>query len=173
MENKEESKTKERAGTFNRSPRTDSRPRRPEAEKRFDSNVLAINRVTRVTAGGRRMRFQAVVAIGDKKGKVGVGIGKAGSVKQAIEKAVKVAEKSMITVPLKEGLIPYSVKGKFGASEIVLKYKAKGGGLIAGSSVRVLCELAGITDASARVISRSSNKLNIAQATINAFQKLS
>ena len=173
MENKEEPKTKERSGTFNRGQKKDSRPRRPQPEKKFDSNVLNINRVTRVTSGGRRMRFQAVVAIGDKKGKVGVGIAKAGNVRQAIEKAVKVAEKSIITIPLKDGLISYSVRGKFGASEIILKYKAKGGGLTAGSSVRVLCELAGITDASARVISRSSNKLNIAQATINAFQKLS
>lgn len=172
MENKEP-KIKEEAGTFNKDRRSSGRLRRVEVEKKFDSNVLTINRVTRVTAGGRRMRFQAVVAIGDRKGGVGIGVAKGGSVKQAIEKATKSAEKSMITIPLKDGLIPYSVNGKSGASEILLKYKTKGSGLTAGSAVRILCELVGITDASARVISRSSNKLNIARATINAFQKLS
>ncbi len=169
---KKEDKNQTKVGSFNRSKKG-SRSRRPEKEKKFDSRVLEINRVTRVTSGGRRMRFQAVVALGDRKGKIGVGVAKGNNVRQAIEKANKVAEKSMITIPLKEGLIAYSVDGKFGASRIMLKDKPKGGGLVAGSSIRVLCELVGITDVSAKVLSRSSNKLNIAQATMNAFQKLS
>ncbi len=170
MENKEQ-KT-ERVGTFSRDKRPKGRPRRPEVEKRFDNEVLAINRVTRVTAGGRRMRFQAVVAVGDRKGQVGVGVAKGGSVRQAIEKANKVAEKSVMSVPVKDGLIPYSVEGRAGASKVMLKYKPKGSGLVAGTSIRVLCGLVGITDVSARVISRSRNKLNIAQATMDAFRKL-
>lgn len=172
MENKNDKK-QERAGTFNRERKPRGRARRPEAEKKFDSQVLAINRVTRVTAGGRRMRFQAVVAIGDRKGKVGLGVAKGGSVRQAIEKATSIAEKAAVLVPIKEGTISYSVEGKAGSSRVMLKYKPPGSGLTAGSSARVLCELAGIKDASTRVLSRSSNKLNIARATLDAFQKLS
>ncbi len=170
MEKKQENK-QERAGTFDRGKK-ERRPRRVDAERKYESRVLMVNRVTRVTAGGRRMRFQAVVAVGDRKGRVGVGVAKGGSVRQAIEKSTRVAEKSLLTIPVREGLIPYSVEGKSGASRIMLKYKPKGSGLVAGSAVRVLCELAGITDVSSRVLSRSGNKLNIARATMNAFQKL-
>lgn len=169
---KTEDKNQTKAGSFNRSKKG-ARSQKSEKERKFDSRVLKINRVTRVTAGGRRMRFQAVVALGDRKGKIGIGVAKGNNVRQAIEKATRVAEKSMLTIPLKEGLIAYSVEGRFRASHVLLKDKPKGGGLVAGSSVRVLCELAGITDVSAKVLSRSSNKLNIAQATMNAFQKLS
>jgi small subunit ribosomal protein S5 len=170
---KKDNKNQESVGSFAPKKRGGFRARRPESEQKYDSRVLNINRVTRVTSGGRRMRFQAVVAIGDRKGKVGIGVAKGSSVRQAIEKASKSAEKTMITVPLKDGLIAYPVYGKAGASKVMLKDKPKGGGLVAGSAIRVLCELAGITDVSAKVLSRSSNKLNIAQATINALQQLS
>lgn len=172
-ETKDKQKNQERAGTFNREKKTSRRPRRPQEERKYESRVLEINRVTRVTSGGRRMRFQAVVAVGDRKGKVGLGLAKGNSVRQAIEKANKVAEKSIIVVPLQDGLIPYSVEGRSGASRVMLKFKPKGSGLVAGSSARFLCELVGISDVSARVLSRSRNKLNIARATIDAFQKLS
>lgn len=170
---KDKEETQESAGTFSQEKKPARRSRRPQEERKYESRVLAINRVTRVTSGGRRMRFQAVVAIGDRKGKVGLGLAKGNSVRQAIEKATRVAEKSVITVPLQDGLIPYSVEGKSGASRVMLKFKPKGSGLVAGSSARFLCELVGISDVSARVLSRSRNKLNIARATIDAFQKLS
>jgi len=176
VEEKEKNKkpdSQNRAGTFTLGDKPNRRPRRPREERKYESRVLEINRVTRVTAGGRRMRFQAVVAIGDRKGKVGLGVAKGDSVRQAIEKANKVAEKSIIFVPLQDGLIPYSVEGKSGASRVMLKFKPKGSGLVAGSAARFLCELVGITDISARVLSRSRNKLNIARATIDGFQKLS
>ncbi len=141
-------------------------------EEEFDSEVLDIARVTRVTAGGKRMRFRATVAIGDKKGKVGVGIGKGVDVAQSIEKAKKKAEKNLLTVPIHEDSIFHEVRAKFGSSQILLKPQSKGRGLVAGGVVRILCNLAGIKDISAKKISRGKNKINNAKATLEAFKKL-
>lgn len=129
-------------------------------------------RVTRVVAGGRRFSFRATVGLGNKKGKIGVGIGKGLDVSQAVDKAVADAKKNMIIVALKEGTIPHEVGAKYGAAKVFLKPAPKGSGLVAGGAVRVICDLAGIENISAKIISKSTNKLNNAQATLDALRKL-
>lgn len=149
------------------------RSKRQEREKsEFDQKVLDVARVARVVAGGRRFSFRATVAIGDKKGRIGVGIGKGLDVAQAVEKAVSSAKKSKILIPLKNGTIPHEVVAKYGAAKVFLKPAPRGRGLVAGGSARSICELAGIENISAKVLSRSSNKLNNARATIDALKKL-
>ncbi|MDP3901131.1 MAG: 30S ribosomal protein S5 [bacterium] len=155
-----------------RDQRGDRRPRRPREEKEFDSKLLDLARVTRVTGGGRKFRFRATIVIGDKKGRVGVGVAKGLDVAQAVAKASKQAEKALITVPMVDGTIPHEVSAKFGASKVLLRPQEKGRGLVAGGAVRVICEKAGIHDISAKFTSRTSNQLNNAMATIHALSKL-
>ena len=145
---------------------------RDKKDREFDSKVLDLARVARVRAGGRRFSFRAVVVVGDKKGRVGVGIGKGVDVAQATEKATRGAKKELLRVVTKNETIPYSVEGKFGASRILLRPQQKGRGVVAGSSARVICELAGIKNISAKYLSRTHNKLNNAMATIEALKKL-
>jgi small subunit ribosomal protein S5 len=141
-------------------------------EKEFDSKLLDLARVERMRAGGRRLRFRAVMVIGNKKGKVGLGVAKGLDVAQAVEKATRAAEKNMIEIPILEGSIPHEVSSKFGAAKILLKPQRKGRGLMAGGTVRVICNLAGIKNISSKVLGRTSNKLNNAKATIKALRKL-
>jgi len=150
--------------------RRDYRPEKPKDE--FDSKLLDLARVTRVSAGGKQMRFRAVIVVGNKMGKIGVGVAKGLDVPQAIDKATKLAKKSVIIVPIVKGTIPHEVTAKFGAAEVLLKPQAKGKGLVAGGTVRLLCALSGIQDVSSKVIGNTSNKLNNAMATIEAFKKL-
>ncbi len=138
----------------------------------FDSKLLDLARVTRVTKGGRRLRFRAVMVIGDKKGKVGVGVDKGLDVAQAIEKATRAAKKNLITISVDKDTIPHDVRYKFGAAKILLKPQRKGRGLVAGGTVRVICSLAGIKNISSKIIGKTRNKLNNAQATIEALRKL-
>ncbi len=141
---------------------------RPE----FDQKIISIRRVTRVMAGGRRFSFSVAMVIGDKKGRVGVGIGKAGDTQQAIEKAVRRAKKEMITVVMnKESQIPHDVHTKYASSEVMI-IPAPGRGLVAGSSVRTVLEHAGVKDVTAKIFSRSKNKLNNARAAIEALKLL-
>ena len=141
---------------------------RPE----FDQKIVSIRRVTRVMAGGRRFSFSVSMVIGDKKGKVGVGVGKAGDTQLAIEKAVRDAKKHMIVVPMdKDGRIPHDVHTKFASSEVMIM-PAPGRGLVAGSSVRTVLELAGVKDVTAKIFSRSKNKLNNARAAVEALKQL-
>lgn len=141
---------------------------RPE----FDQKIVSIRRVTRVMAGGRRFSFSVSMVIGDKKGRVGVGVGKAGDTQLAIEKAVRDAKKHMITVPLdQQGRIPHDVQTKYASSEVLIM-PAPGRGLVAGSSVRTVLELAGVKDVTAKIFSRSKNKLNNARAAIKALSQL-
>jgi len=143
---------------------------RPKDE--FESKLLDLARVTRVAAGGRRFRFRVVMVIGDKKGKVGIGVAKGLDVAQAVEKATRLAKKNLIVVPMVEGTIPHEVSAKFGAAEVLIKPQRKGRGLVAGGTVRVISNLAGIKNISSKILGRTSNKLNNALATINAFKKL-
>jgi small subunit ribosomal protein S5 len=123
-------------------------------------------------AGGRRFSFSVSMVIGDKKGKVGVGVGKAGDTQLAIEKAVRDAKKHMIVVPMtKEGHIPHDVHVKYASSEVMIM-PAPGRGLVAGSSVRTVLELAGVKDVTAKLFSRSKNKLNNARAAVEALKQL-
>lgn len=146
--------------------------RRQAQKSEFDSKLVDIARVTRVSAGGKRFSFRAVVIMGNKKGKVGIGVAKGVDVAQALDKANKQAEKNMLTIPIVDGTIPHEAQAKFGASRILLKPQKKGRGLVAGGVVRVLCEKAGIHDISAKFISKTHNKLNNAMATLKAFQML-
>ena len=152
------------------------RPRRGGRQERvrpeFDQKIVSIRRVTRVMAGGRRFSFSVSMVIGDKKGKVGVGVGKAGDTQLAIEKAVRDAKKNMIVVPMdKDSRIPHDVHVKYASSEVMIM-PAPGRGLVAGSSVRTVLELAGVKDVTAKIFSRSKNKLNNARAAVEALKQL-
>lgn len=138
----------------------------------FDNKLIQIRRVTRVVAGGRRFAFSVALVAGNRKGSVGVGIGKAADTAQAIEKATKNAKKNMIKVLLTSGMmIPHEVEAKESSATVMIM-PAKGRGMVAGSSVRNVLELAGIKDVRAKILSGSKNKLNNARATIKALEQL-
>lgn len=138
----------------------------------FGQKIIDIRRVARVVAGGRRFSFSVVVVCGDKKGKVGVGIGKASDTALAIEKAVTSAKKNMILVKrTKEGSIPHEVSAKYSSARVTIM-PAKGRGLVAGSSVRSVLDLAGVTNITAKLRSGTKNKLNNAKAAIAALSTL-
>lgn len=143
--------------------------RRQKAPSEFEETTLTIDRVTRVVAGGRRMRFRAVVVVGDKKGRVGVGTGKSAEVQGAVQKATAVAKRNMIRVPLVDGTIPHEIDHKFKASRIRLLPARDGTGIIAGGALRTVLEHAGIQN----VLSKrygTNNKLVNAQCVIEALQ---
>lgn len=145
---------------------------RQERKSEYDQKMINIRRVARVVSGGRRFSFSVSIIIGNKKGKVGVGVGKAGDTTLAIDKAVRNAKKNMITVPLtKDNSIAHDVTAKYSAS-IVSMMPAHGRGLVAGSSVRPVLELAGVTNIIAKVHSGSKNGLNNARAAIEALKAL-
>lgn len=156
-----------------RPPRRPSRPEKERIKPEFDTKIIAIRRVTRVAAGGRRFTFSVAVVSGDRKGRVGVGLGKAGDTSLAIDKATRHAKKNMIKVKLSPAMtIPHAVESKF-SSAMVMLMPAKGRGVVAGSAVRTVIEHAGIKDICGKLLSGSKNKLNIARATIKALEKLS
>lgn len=142
------------------------------ARQEFDNKIIDVRRVTRVVAGGRRFSFSVSIIIGDKKGRVGVGVGKAADTPVAVEKATRAAKKNMVTVALNsKNSIAHPVEAKYG-SAIIAIMPAPGKGVVAGSSARVILELAGVREVTAKILSRSKNKLNIARATIKALGKL-
>jgi len=146
--------------------------RAPRAKSEFDQKMITIRRVSRTVAGGRRFSFSVALIIGNKKGKVGVGLGKAGDTTLAIDKAVRDAKKHMITVALtKDSSIAHEVSAKYAASRVAL-LPVRGRGLVAGSSVRPVLELAGITNTVAKLNSGSKNGLNNARAAIEALKSL-
>ncbi len=151
------------------------RPARRESRVKpeFDQKIIDIRRVARVVTGGRRFSFSVAVVAGNRKGMVGVGLGKAGDTSLAIEKAFSAARKNMITANLTSTMsIPHEVNAKFSSTQITIM-PAPDRGVVAGSSVRVVLELAGVKDVGGKVRSGSKNKLNIAKATIEALSKLS
>ncbi len=151
-------------------PRPDNRERvKPE----FDSKIIDIRRVTRVTSGGRRMNFSVAVVAGDRKGRVGVGLGKGIDTAIAVDKATREAKKNLIRIPLSPKMtIPHAVTAKYASARIML-FPARGRGVKAGSSARAVIELAGIKDVCAKYLSGSKNRLNNARVTITALSKLS
>lgn len=150
-----------------RSGGRDSRPR-----NEFEQKMLNIRRVARVATGGRRFSFSVAIVAGDKKGKVGVGLGKANDTSLAIDKALRNAKKNMITVnTTKTFSIPHQVESKYCSARIVIR-PAPGRGVVAGSAVRNVLDLAGIKDITAKILSGSKNKLNIARAAVDALSKL-
>jgi small subunit ribosomal protein S5 len=138
----------------------------------FESKLLDLARVTHVRAGGKKLRFRAVMVSGNREGKVGVGVATGLDVAQAIEKATRLSKKNLIEVPITQETIPHEVYAKFGPAEILLKPQRKGRGLVAGGVVRVICTLSGIKNISSKVLGRTGNKLNNALATIEALKKL-
>ncbi len=142
-----------------------------DREVEFHEEVLAVDRVTRVVAGGRRLRFRATVLIGNKKGKVGLGIGKANEVMVAIEKAIAKAKRNLVVVPIIDETITENFSHKFKSAKILLMPAGKGTGIIAGGAIRKLAELAGITNLLSKSLG-TTNKINNAKATMEAFAML-
>ncbi|MEA1936894.1 MAG: 30S ribosomal protein S5 [Patescibacteria group bacterium] len=145
--------------------------RRFKKEKpEFAQKVIDIARVTRVVKGGKRFSFRTAVVIGDKKGKVGVGVAKGPDMRVATEKAYADAKKNMIVISFKGSTIPYSVYQKLGSAKVLLKPATKGHGIVAGGAVRVVMSFAGISDVSSKMLG-AKNKLNNARATILALEQ--
>ena len=143
--------------------------RPPRAKPEFDQKIINIRRVTRVVAGGRRFNFLVAIVVGDRKGKVGVGLGKGADTALAIDKAVRSAKKNMVKISTTKTMsIAHQVDAKYSSARVVLR-PAKGRGIVAGSALRDVIELAGLKDIGAKILSPSKNKLNIAQATIKAL----
>lgn len=154
--------------------RQDRRNRRPEIqpeEKQFDERTLHIDRVARVVKGGRRFRFRALVVVGDKKSKVGIGSAKGSDVTAAVTKATEVAKRNFINVSLYKGTLPHDVEAKVSGAHILLKPASAGTGLIAGGAVRTILEVSGVSNVLSKSLG-SSNKTNTAYATIAALQSL-
>jgi len=161
-----------RSSLRGRAPRGGSRTRPPRERGEFDQVTIDARRVARVMAGGRRFNFSLVVVIGDRKGRVGVGLGKGVDTALAIDKATRDAKKHLFTVPrTASGSIPHQVSMKY-ASSIVEIIPSKGRGLVAGSAVRTVLDLAGVTDVVTKIHTRSKNKLTMARATVAALKKL-
>ncbi len=152
----------------NRRGRRSSGPREP---REFEQKTIDLARVTRVVAGGKRMRFRATVAIGDQKGRVGLGIAKGTDVSISIQKAVTAAKKNMIRVPMVNDTIPHAITIKFKAAHILLKPAPKGTGVIAGGPIRAMMELAGVKNVVSKILG-SSNKINNVYAVMQAFGRL-
>lgn len=147
-------------------------PRPPRERGEFDQVTIDARRVARVMAGGRRFNFSLVVVIGDRKGRVGVGLGKGVDTALAIDKATRDAKKHLFTIPLTaSGSIPHEVSTKYASSTVEI-IPSRGRGLVAGSAMRTVLDLAGVTDVVTKIHSRSKNKLTIARATVAALKKL-
>ncbi len=151
---------------FNRKQSYDGPPRE------FEETVVQINRVSKKTKGGNQARFSSLVVVGDKKGKVGVGLAKAADVRSSIRKAVEAAKRKMVVVPLSGNTLPYSVSEKFSAAKILLKPAPPGSGIIAGGPMRVVLEAAGVRDAVGKILG-TKNKISNVYATFKALEQIS
>jgi small subunit ribosomal protein S5 len=175
--NNQNSSTKTQAGAQSsyaakmKSKRPAKASKQSEEKDEFEQRILDIARVTRVMAGGKRMSFRACVAVGNKNGKVGVGLGKGADVTIAINKGVKKAKQNIVDVPIVDGTIPHEIFNKYGASKLLLKPARQGKGIIGGGSVRLVLELSGLTNVSSKILG-TDNKMTNAKGVIEAFTKL-
>ena len=144
---------------------------RNEEVKEFEERVVGINRVTKVVKGGRRMRYAALVVVGDRNGRVGFGTGKAQEVPEAIRKAIESAKKNLITVPMVGTTVPHQVLGEFGGAKILIKPAVEGAGVAAGGAVRAVLELAGVADVTSKSLG-SNTPINVVRATVDGLKQL-
>jgi small subunit ribosomal protein S5 len=142
-----------------------------EAKEELSERVISVTRVAKVVKGGKHLRFRALVAVGDGNGQVGIGIGKANEVAQAIQKANSVAKKGMISVPLAGTTVPHEIRARFGGADVLLRPASPGSGVIAGGSMRAVVEVAGVKDLLAKSLG-SSNPTNVVKATMVALSRL-
>lgn len=167
--------TTPRAESSSRSPRggrrDDRRNQTPAEPKQFEELVINIDRVARVVKGGRRFRFKALVVVGDRKNKVGVGVAKGADVQTAIAKATDVAKKNLITIPVVNETIPHDAEVKLSGAQVLIKPAAPGTGIIAGGVVRSIIGVTGIRNMLSKSLG-STNKVNIAYATIEALKSM-
>lgn len=154
-----------------RGQRRDNRDRGERSSDGFEEQIVNINRVSKKTKGGNKVGFAALAVVGDKKGKVGVGLGKAPDVSGAIRKGVLLAKKHLVTVPIKNGTIPFRIEIKHGAARLILKPAPPGSGVIAGGAVRSVVSAAGIQNISSKILG-TSNKLSNVYATLEALRQL-
>ncbi len=160
-----------RQGQDRRGPRRNDRVQAPREEKIFEEYVINIDRVARVVKGGRRFRFKALVAVGDHKTRVGIGVSKGADVQSAVAKATDVAKKNLVTIPVANATIPHDVEVKISGARVLLKPAAPGTGVIAGGVVRSIIGLTGIHNLLSKSLG-STNKVNNAYATIEALRQL-
>jgi len=152
----------------NRNSRRDQSPAEP---KQFEEHVINIDRVSRVVKGGRRFRFKALVVVGDRKAKVGVGVAKGADVQAAVQKATDVAKKHMITIAVANGTVPHDAEVRYSGAQVLLKPASPGTGIIAGGVVRTIIGVTGIRNLLTKSLG-STNKVNIAYATIDALKSM-
>ena len=153
------------------SKKDNQKNQRVDRQKDFDQQIIDIARVTRVMAGGKRMRFRACVAVGNKKGKVGVGMDKGADVTIAVTKAVTKAKKNLIDVPIVNGTIPHEIFMKLGAAKVLLKPARRGKGVIAGGATRIVLELSGVKNITSKNLG-TNNNVNVAKGTVAALDGL-
>ena len=145
--------------------------RNDREQSEFEERVVSINRVTKVVKGGRRLRFAALVVVGDRNGRVGFGTGKAQEVPEAIRKAIEAAKKNLITVPMVGTTLPHEALGVFGGGKILLKPAVEGAGVAAGGAVRAVLELAGVADVTSKSLG-SNPPINVVRATVDGLTQL-
>ena len=145
--------------------------RNDREQSEFEERVVSINRVTKVVKGGRRLRFAALVVVGDRNGRVGFGTGKAQEVPEAIRKAIEAAKKNLITVPMVGTTLPHEALGVFGGGKILLKPAVEGAGVAAGGAVRAVLELAGLADVTSKSLG-SKTPINVVRATVDGLNQL-
>lgn len=144
---------------------------RVEEKDEFEKKTLEVTRVSKTTKGGRTIGFRALVVVGDKKGRVGMGLGKAKEVPMAVEKAIKSAKKNLINVPIVNGTVPYEAVGKYSTSQVIIIPSKVGSGVIAGGAARPVFELAGYKDVTSK-IHGSTTKINVVRATLKALKDM-